>query len=103
MKRLLSGHAPADRRLRRGLIVVVVLALIAVGTATAVTSRATVAPSNNSLPSIGGSTTTGSTITANPGTWNGSTPTPFQYHWQICDGNGRAWHNNQRPPPQSKR
>jgi hypothetical protein len=79
--------------MRRGLIAALVLGLIAVGTATAVTSRTAVAPSNNSLPSIGGSTTTGSTLTANPGTWNGSTPISFQYQWQVCDGNGGACHD----------
>ena len=93
MKRLLSGHVPADRRLRRGLIAAAVLALIAVGTATAVSTRTAVAPTNNSAPTIGGSTTTGSTLTANPGTWNGSAPITFQYQWQICDGNGNACHD----------
>jgi hypothetical protein len=64
-----------------------------VGTAAAVTSRATVAPSNNSLPTIAGTATAGSTLTANPGTWSGSTPISFQYQWRICDGAGNACHD----------
>jgi hypothetical protein len=82
-----------DRRVRRGLILAVVAGLVVVGTATAVTTRTTVAPSNNSLPTIGGSTTTGSTLTANQGTWNGSTPITFQFQWRICDGNGANCHD----------
>ena len=69
------------------------LALVAVGTAAAITTRATVAPTNSSLPTTGGVNTVGSTLTANPGTWNGTAPITFQYVWQICDGNGAACHD----------
>ena len=82
-----------------------VAALVAVGTAAAVTCRATVAPHNNSLPAISGSATAGSTLTANPGTWSGSTPITFQYQWRICDGNGAACHESpaRRGRPTSSR
>jgi hypothetical protein len=73
--------------------VAIVAALVAVGTATAVTQKAAVAPSNNSAPTISGSATAGSTLTANPGTWSGSAPISFQYQWRICDGNGGACHD----------
>ena len=78
------------RRRKRAFAAVALLALIAVGTAAAVTSRATVAPTNASLPSIGGSVTAGSTLTANPGTWNGSTPLTFQFQWQRCNESGAS-------------
>jgi hypothetical protein len=84
---------PADRRGRRAFLAAIVVALVAVGTAAAVTHRAAVAPSNNSLPTISGSATAGSTLTANPGTWSGSAPISFQYQWRICDGNGGSCHD----------
>jgi hypothetical protein len=88
-----SAMRADSRRRRRAFGAVAVLALVAVGTAAAVTSRATVAPSNASLPTIGGSVAVGSTLTANPGTWNGSTPLTFQHQWQICNENGAACHD----------
>ena len=57
------------------------------------TARSASAPSNRSLPTIGGSRTVGSTLTANPGTWAGSSPISFQYQWQICGPNGGACHD----------
>jgi hypothetical protein len=93
MTRLRSTTWLGDRRRRRALTAAFVAALVAVGTAAAVTGRATVAPSNNSLPTISGTAATGSTLTANPGTWSGSAPITFQYQWRICDGNGLACHD----------
>jgi hypothetical protein len=81
-----------ERRGRRVLAATILAALVAVGTSAAVTSRATVAPTNNSLPTISGSAAAGSTLTANPGTWSGSAPISYQYQWRICDGNGNACH-----------
>ena len=86
----LSAVRTDRRRRRHAFALVSVLALVAVGTAAAVTSRATVAPSNASLPSIGGSVAAGSTLTANPGTWNGSTPLTFQFQWQNCNESGAS-------------
>src|SRR5438034_605627 len=74
----------------RGLVLVALAALVAVGGATA---RSTQAPSNNSSPTISGSATVGSTLTANPGTWSGSAPINFQYQWRICGGNGGSCHD----------
>jgi hypothetical protein len=87
-----SGLRPARRR-RRTLAGAAVLALVAVGAAAAITSRATVAPTNSSLPTTGGVNTVGSTLTANPGTWNGTAPITFAYVWEICDGNGAGCHD----------
>jgi hypothetical protein len=81
------------RRLRTSWQLVVagcVVGLIVAGTAAAVSSRSAVAPGNSSLPSISGTTTVGSTVTANPGTWTGSAPIGFQYQWRVCDANGAA-------------
>jgi uncharacterized protein YukE len=73
----------------RGLAVAALAALITVSGATA---RSASAPSNKSLPTISGGATVGSTLTANPGTWSGSSPISFQYQWQICGSNGGACH-----------
>lgn len=78
---------------RRVLLGVAVAALVVVGAAGAVVSRSTVAPTNSSLPTISGTAAVGSTVTANPGTWSGSTPITYQYQWRICDANGAACHD----------
>jgi len=77
---------------RSVLAVAGVAALVVVGTAGAVVSRSAVAPANSSPPTISGSATVGSTVTANPGTWTGSAPITFQYQWQICGSDGSACH-----------
>jgi hypothetical protein len=93
MRSFTKQDRPRSRRRLRSLAVVAVAGLVAVGTSAAVTSRATIAPSNNSAPSISGQTAAGSTLTANPGTWSGSTPLSFQYQWQICDSSGAGCHD----------
>src|SRR5437762_10925107 len=77
---------------RRVLLGAGVAALVVVGAAGAVVSRSTVAPANSSLPTISGTTAVGSTVTANPGTWSGSTPITYQYQWSICGSDGGACH-----------
>jgi hypothetical protein len=86
-------QSPRRRRAWRSLRLLAaaaVAALLTVATAGAVSSRSAVAPSNNSLPSISGTMSVGSTATANPGTWSGSTPISFQYQWRICGADGGA-------------
>jgi hypothetical protein len=80
------------RKRMRALAFVMVAALVAIGAAMAASTHTTVAPSNNSLPSIGGAANVGSAVTANPGTWAGSTPLSFQYQWQVCGSNGASCH-----------
>jgi len=76
----------------RAITLVGFAALVAVGAAFAATSKSTVAPSNHTLPAISGDASVGSTLTANPGTWNGSSPMSFQYQWQICGSTGTNCH-----------
>ena len=39
-------------------------------------------------PSVGGTTQSGSTLTADPGAWNGTAPISYDYQWQRCDAAG---------------
>ena len=43
---------------------------------------------NTSGPTIGGLARDGSTLTANPGSWNGTPTITYQYQWQRCDASG---------------
>jgi len=77
----------------RVLAIACLAGVIVVGVASARSTRATASPANTSAPSISGSATTGSTLTASPGSWSGTTPISFQYHWQICGQTGNACHD----------
>jgi uncharacterized protein YukE len=80
------------RRHTRLILSVCVVALVVVGTAAATTSRAAVAPTNSSTPTITGTMKTGNSVKADPGTWNGSAPITYQYQWQICGTDGNNCH-----------
>jgi hypothetical protein len=47
------------------------------------------APTNTLLPSISGSTSQGSMLTADPGNWTGS-PTSWAYQWRRCNTSGAS-------------
>jgi hypothetical protein len=52
------------------------------------TTTTQTAPRNTFLPTILGSTTVGSTLTASVGLWSGATPIAYAYLWQRCDADG---------------
>jgi hypothetical protein len=47
------------------------------------------APVNQSLPTISGTTTIGQTLTDVHGSWSNS-PTSYSYQWEICNADGLA-------------
>ncbi len=49
---------------------------------------AAVAPSNDALPTLSGTPTDGETLTADPGSWDGTGPFEYDYQWQRCDEAG---------------
>ena len=42
-------------------------------------------PVNTAPPSVTGTPADGGTLTADPGTWSGTTPIDFTYQWQRCE------------------
>jgi hypothetical protein len=75
-----------------GAVVVMVTATNDADSATA-SSPATgevqpLAPANVAAPTISGDPLDGHTLTADPGTWTGTTPLTYAYQWQRCDTAG---------------
>jgi hypothetical protein len=77
------------RAARIVLLALTALAIGAVfGTATNGQASAKDKPSSTAPPTITGTTSEGSTLTASDGTWSGTTPMTFKYQWGRCDGSG---------------
>jgi hypothetical protein len=72
------------------------LALLAAGAVTVLvvagvsSGASSSAPSNQSVPTISGSTQEGSTLTATSGSWSGTTPITYTYQWRRCNTNGTS-------------
>jgi hypothetical protein len=72
------------------------LALLAAGAVTVLvvagvsSGASTAAPSNDSVPTISGTTQEGSTLTATSGSWSGTTPITYSYQWRRCGKNGAS-------------
>lgn len=92
MRRMVRSHALRSGR-RAPVVIAFLTALVVVGVAIGASSRSVIAPDNNTLPTITGNAVVASMLTANPGTWNGSSPISFQYQWLICGSKGEACSN----------
>ncbi len=58
--------------------------------ATGVVAAGSGAPENSVAPSIEGSTSSGSTLTAQPGLWFGEEPLSYSYQWEECNASGES-------------
>src|SRR5439155_17357350 len=47
-----------------------------------------VAPTNSATPTVSGTAQQGKTLSAAPGTWNGTQPLAYGYQWNRCDSSG---------------
>ena len=47
------------------------------------------APIDRTAPSVSGPARDGQTLTADPGTWGGTTPIAYSYQWRRCDSAGK--------------
>ncbi|MGZ4333206.1 MAG: hypothetical protein ACXVRJ_02890 [Gaiellaceae bacterium] len=74
------------RRLVVTLVSLVVLVAVALlGAATGGQAATATRPANTSPPTISGTPAEGSALTADPGTWSGTTPITYAYQWRRCD------------------
>src|SRR5579884_3799498 len=76
---------------RRVWLTTAALALLAgASLAASASARIAVAPANATLPVVTGTAQQGHSLTAQSGSWTGSTPIVFAYQWRRCDAAGAA-------------
>jgi hypothetical protein len=51
------------------------------------------ATSTGGGPSVGGTAADGTTLSANPGSWNGTGPLTYTYQWERCNAAGNSCHD----------
>jgi hypothetical protein len=82
------------RAVTAGLLAVAALVIGAVfGAAGSGNAASNAAPTNQTVPTISGTTEVGSTLTATSGSWNGSTPITYSYQWRRCGTAGASCSN----------
>ena len=87
----LRNKKPGTRGLTAGLLAVAGLAIVAFVSAAGTGNAASAAaPTNQALPTIAGTTTVGSTLTASSGSWNGTSPITFAFHYRRCGAGGAS-------------
>jgi hypothetical protein len=86
-------NGTTSKRRRWPTIVVLAAAALAIGAVFGVPGNGRAAsasvPANTAPPTISGTAQSGSTLTADNGTWSGS-PTGYAYEWRRCDQSGNG-------------
>ena len=83
-----TPRRPRRLLLQVGLSLAAAVALTAAFLPGSGSAVALVPPTNTAEPSIVGDAVEGRTLTANRGTWAGTTPMTFAYRWLRCPADG---------------
>jgi hypothetical protein len=87
----LRNKQPGARGLTAAVLGVASLAIVAFVSAAGTGNAASAsAPTNTSPPTISGTTTVGSTLTASSGSWSGTAPIDFAFHFRRCGAGGAS-------------